>query len=252
MRISLTDINYYRDSLNEIAQQASDYVRESIESLGSGAGVTAARKVAIAAIQDSVGIHGEMAQALAGQLFDEVCAAEGLGVLNFELVDDIIDFAMLEEKVRYFAKALVDGDGARFADDCSTLANMYTWRCNREAMVRNCERNGIRYARVPTNSNPCDWCVMLASRGFVYASADRAEAGSHTNCQCVVTPGGQSTSVEGYDPDAYYDMWQGMVNDTASKRASRNGSAVKTERASIMAAYARASKRAKQRSRFKR
>jgi len=208
MRISAAELNRYREALHEIGREASDYVRESIEALGEGAGVTAAREAAIAAIQDTVGIHGEMAQALASQLFDEVCQAEGLGVLDFELMDDLIDFGMLEEKVRYFAKALVDGNGGQFADDCSELANMYVWRCNRDAMVRNCERSGVRYARVPTNANPCDWCVMLASRGFVYHSADRAEAGGHEHCQCVVCPGGANTTVDGYDPDALYDQWK--------------------------------------------
>ena len=208
MRISAGELGYYRESLREIGRQASDYVYDAITALGDGVGVTAAREAAIAAIQDSVGIHGEMAQALAAQFFDEVCQAEGLGVLDFELIDDVIDFGMLEERVRYFAKALVDGDGGRFADDCSRLADMYAWRCNRDSMVRNCERNGVRYARVPTSGNPCDWCVMLASRGFVYHSQGLAEAGGHEHCCCVVMPGGPSTTVEGYDPDALYDQWK--------------------------------------------
>lgn len=207
-RISLGDLNYYRDTLSEIASQASDYVRDAIEQLGTGRGVTAMREAAIEALQMSIGLHGEMAQAWAGQLFDEVCALEGIGPFGFELADDIIDFAMLEEKVRYYAKSLVEGDNGRFLDDCGQLADMYTWRCNRDSMVRNCERNGVRYARVPTNSNPCDYCVMLASRGFVYRTAKDAEAGSHAHCMCLVCPGGSSTTIEGYDPDALYDQWK--------------------------------------------
>lgn len=208
-RISLGDLQYYRATLADIAAQASDYVRDAIELLGGGRGVTAMREAAIEALQESVGVHGEMAQAWAGQLFDEVCSLEGMGPFEFEMFDDIIDFAMLEEKVRYFAKVLVEGDRGRFLDDCGQLADFYVWRCNRDSMVRNCEGSGVRYARVPTNSNPCEYCVMLASRGFVYHTARDAEAGSHRSCQCLCVPGGPSTSVEGYDPDALYDQWKG-------------------------------------------
>lgn len=225
MRISLGDLNYYRESLSEIGAQSAAYVRESIEALGSGAGVTAMREAAIQAIQDSVGIHGEMAQALAGQLFDEVCMAEGLGMLDFELLDGIIDFGMLEEKVRYFAKYIVEHDGGdRFINDCSELANFYVRRCNWESMVRNCSNNGVRYARVPTGLETCDYCIMLASRGFVYHTKADAEHANHLHCDCIVCPGSSSTTIEGYDPDALYDQWKEsgfMPTSKSSKTAKR-------------------------------
>lgn len=209
MRISIGDLQYYRSVLDDIASQASSYVRDAIEQLGDGQGVTAMREAAIEALQESVGIHGEMSQSLAAQLFDEVCSMEGIGPYTFEMMDDIIDFAMLEEKVRYYARSLVEHDGGdRFLNDCGQLADFYAWRVNRDSMVRNCERNGVRYARVPTNSNACDYCVMLASRGFVYRTAKDAEAGSHAHCKCLVCPGGASTTIEGYDPDALYDQWK--------------------------------------------
>ena len=140
------------------------------------------REAAIEALQMSIGLHGEMAQAWAGQLFDEVCALEGIGPFDFELADDIIDFAMLEEKVRYYARSLVEGDNGKFLDDCGTLADFYARRCNYEAMIRNCYRNHVRYARVPTGTETCDFCMMLASRGFVYYDQASAEEGSHIHC----------------------------------------------------------------------
>lgn len=241
MRISLGDLQYYRSVLDDIATQASDYVRDAIEQLGDGQGVTAMREAAIEALQESVGIHGEMSQSLAAQLFDEVCAAEGIGPYTFELADDIIDFAMLEEKVRYFARSLVEHDGGdKFLNDCGQLADFYTWRVNRDSMVRNCERNGVRYARVPTNSNPCDYCVMLASRGFVYRTAKDAEAGSHAHCRCLVCPGGSSTTIEGYDPDALYDQWKESgfmpsVKGGGAKSKTSRKDAVKTTNDAIAA-----------------
>lgn len=252
MRISLGDLNYYRESLREIGSQAAGYVRESIESLGGGVGVTAMRETAIQAIQDSVGIHGEMAQALAAQLFDEVCAAEGLGVLDFQLIDDIIDFGMLEEKVRYFAKYIVEHDGGdRFIDDCSRLAEFYARRCNWESMVRNCARNHVKYARIPTGLETCDWCLMLASRGFDYYTQEAAEHANHEHCDCVVVCGGDNTTIEGYDPMALYNEWNDWVDAKAKERSERKGTSAKDERAAIIARYERASARAKAKNRLK-
>jgi hypothetical protein len=249
VRISLGDLDYYRESLGQIASMASSHVRDAIQS--GGGGVTAMREAAIGALQESVGIHGDMAQALAGQLFDEVCDAEGMGPYDFELYDDIIDFGLLESKVRYFARALVEGDGGRYLDDCAMLAEFYARRCNYEGMIRNCHRNNVRYARVPTGPDTCDFCMMLASRGFVYYTKESAGVeGIHEHCDCVVIPGngGDATSptqVEGYDPDMLYDLWQGKVTDMASARASKNGTTYQIERMRIMDGYSRASRRAR-------
>lgn len=45
----------------------------------------------------------------------------------------------------------------------------------------------VRFARWPTNSKPCAWCVLRASRGAVYWSESTAERGDHIKCGCKVT-----------------------------------------------------------------
>ena len=72
----------------------------------------------------------------------------------------------------------------------------------------------MRYARIPTGTDTCDWCMMLASRGFVYYTVEDAEAGNHQHCDCICVPGrggdtfNDATQVEGYDPDEYYQLWR--------------------------------------------
>ena len=240
MVISKVDIEAYRTAMMDVARQASEYVMGELRH-NRGLEAWRIRDAAISALTDSIGIHGDMAQALAGQLFDEVCAAEGISAGTFELYDDVIDPTMLKDKVHYLTRSVVEGRRDVFVDNCGMLADMYTWMCNREAMVRNCARENMRYARIPTGPNTCDFCLMLASRGFVYHSADSAGASSHRSCDCVVICGAggeyarSDTQVEGYDPDALYDLWQDRVDERAKANAERNGTTQEVERANIIA-----------------
>lgn len=75
-----------------------------------------------------------------------------------------------------------------------------------------------RWARVPGPGGCCAWCSMLASCGFVYASAATAGQGHayHDHCSCVPTPlwKGQSHHIDGYDPKALraaYDKARAVV-----------------------------------------
>lgn len=80
---------------------------------------------------------------------------------------------------------------------------------NIRAAFRNGAKYGVKYARVPTGGGTCRFCLMLASRGAVYWT-DAAASHAHSDCDCRTVPvfSGQSDrDIEGYDPDAYYDMW---------------------------------------------
>lgn len=88
----------------------------------------------------------------------------------------------------------------------------------------------VRYARLPQGAETCDFCLMLASRGFVYLTAESAEGWNHTHrgCDCIVISGvgyydesghwQQGTTIEGYDLN---DMslllgeWEGITDSYA-------------------------------------
>ena len=66
-----------------------------------------------------------------------------------------------------------------------------------------------KWAIVPT-PGACDWCVMIGSRGFEYASESSAKRQRHDSCRCapVVDFDAGNPRLEGYDVDAlkaYYD-----------------------------------------------
>ena len=92
-------------------------------------------------------------------------------------------------------------------------------RANR-TMAENCARDGVRYARVPRGSETCGFCIMLASRGFVYTTPEAAQH-SHDGCDCKVMPGFDGTEVEGYDPDTMYDLYR-EARERAERKTDRD------------------------------
>ena len=193
----------------------------------------------------ALNVYGEQAAAAAIDMFDDVMAAEGLsvrgsmpsGLITADEVsrighyqagklrtDDRDGFArMIEESTHFLVRQVANramwwqgglyGSGS-FEDEIFAMAQQGGWY-------------EIRYARVPQGIETCDFCLMLASRGFVYLTEDTASAHVHRNCDCIVVPGVghyesnnlryskgnwmQDTQIEGYDIGAMkrlYPVWQ--------------------------------------------
>lgn len=119
--------------------------------------------------------------------------------------------------------------GSLAADEVKRLAN--------KTMTDNCARDGVRYARVPTGRETCGFCLMLASRGFVYHTSKTAGEMNHyhRSCDCKVVAGFDGlTEVEGYDPDAlldlYYEARSRLGGSPSPSRISREIEKVLAER----------------------
>lgn len=67
-----------------------------------------------------------------------------------------------------------------------------------------------RFARVPQGTETCRFCLMLASRGFVYSSGKSGKkVHNHANCDCIyVASWDKNPKAAGYDPDYYYDVYK--------------------------------------------
>lgn len=216
----LSEVQRYTRTLARL----SDASRTSVESVIAAwmsehpdATVVECREFAKSVIAAAVERYGDAASVNAARLYDETMAAEGVMVEPAEIYDGP-NTERIDRTVRMQAAKLAGEvpDQAGFAAQVAVLArDMVHWAANetvecnvaRDSKTRN--GGSVRFARIPTRPNPCPWCAMLASRGFVYMSADTAEAASHRHCACIVMPGVEGvTEVEGYDPDHWYDYWQ--------------------------------------------
>lgn len=193
-------------------------VRRVMDAL-PGADVATVREAAVQAVANSVKRYGNAASALAAELFDEVMEAEGIEAPRAEAWDGP-DADAISQGVRYQAGKLASGDADGFLDGVSELASYHTRRAASSTVARNVSRagRGVRYARVPTRANPCPYCLMLASRGFVYRNEQTAGAGSHRHCTCVLVPGiNGKTNVAGYDPDELFRRWRDGGSSTEAR-----------------------------------
>lgn len=115
--------------------------------------------------------------------------------------------------IRAFVGELENGGLERIIQLLQDRMDYEIKRASGEAMMNAGMRDSAspRFARVPTGAETCNFCIMLASRGFVYHSKKNAGGLEHwhPHCDCRIIPGFEgSTSVAGYDPDALYKKWK--------------------------------------------
>lgn len=99
----------------------------------------------------------------------------------------------VDDVARYQAKKLAKEGDAAFARVCGEFARNDAFRSLNETIIANVGRDrdkGAMFALVPTGTETCTFCLMLASRGAVYHT--RKTAGewrhSHRGCDCKVVP----------------------------------------------------------------
>ncbi len=90
-----------------------------------------------------------------------------------------------------------------------------------DTTLKNALRDGAQFAWIP-HGDTCPFCLMIASRGWQYASKKTIQGGHaehiHANCDCTFAVRfDDRTNVEGYDPDLYKRMYYD-AGDTPKER----------------------------------
>lgn len=213
MAVTQARLNEYRAEVGELAEKASRYVRAYLLDFREqypDASVSEARECAIEAVDLAVSAFGDQAAGVACELFDEITGMDSE-------IYDVIDPAYIDQKVRYYARKIVEGDYFGFTADVRDLTKYYVKRSAFQNMVENCERNDVLWARVPSGLETCAFCFMLSSRGFAYTSersalvSKKTKRAYHLHCDCVAVPGfagiDEDSQIEGYEPSKMADRW---------------------------------------------
>lgn len=216
--ITLSRITRYSREVNSASKEAGNYVQAVLDVYRSqypNATVAEVRNLMAETIREAVNLYGDSASTLSNEFFDEIAEdnkeSYPTGIYNN------IDPNKVDEKVKYFAKSLVKGNIADFDHSVRDITQYYVKRCAFDNMFKNCKKNKLRYARVPSGLETCAFCFMLASRGFVYdtdASAGGDGHSYHQHCDCIIVPGfhesemDPDSQIEGYKPNELYDRYK--------------------------------------------
>lgn len=145
---------------------------------------------------DLLAQYGDLTATLAADRFEELTGMAATLVRP-------VDADRANARMRWALDPLFGAEGDALAR-MHLLADELVKQPGRSTMFRSARSNRVRFARIPTGAETCRWCLMLASRGFVYASAQNAgEARKfHGDCNCRIAL--ESEDAGDYDPSALY------------------------------------------------
>lgn len=163
-----------------------------------------ARDVLVSQAQTLARYYGDAAVGLAAEFFE---AATGLTtrVPGYDLTDAV------EGSARWAAGDLFTGDPAEAQKKFRGAMQRHAKQPGRDLLHDNADRRGVRFARVPVGDT-CSWCLMLASRGFIYTSSRHAGEGNrwHDWCDCMIVPSTEKDLPAEYDPEKLYELYNNV------------------------------------------
>ena len=209
------DASTYSKQIEQQQKAAQKYVESSLRyylKADPDFDTAAFRSYAIEVLSQSYYKYGDAAAALAVMRYDKTMKALGVDVDGAEIANEWLQESVASS-VNYYVKqarthgaeTVIKGLGSKAKDQPRKAANRTTI-----ANAKRDAKKGVYYARIPSGTETCGFCLMLASRGFVYGSKEKAGFTGmkynsfHNGCDCTIVAGARNSTVEGYDPDWYY------------------------------------------------
>lgn len=207
-------IDSYTGRLNALSAAARRVVAAQLAQI-EYSDIADLREKVIAVLEPVCAASSDTAAAYAAEFYDEVREAQAGAALGAEAVSAHSAEATAAA-VRAMVQVVADGKPwEQFARQVGDRADYEVKRSAGECVKANAARDPLRpkWARVPSGTETCSFCLMLASRGFAYASeksaSEKAEGGHyHAGCDCRVVASFNGSDIEGYDPDELYRQWK--------------------------------------------
>lgn len=169
--------------------------------------------------------YGAVAATIAAEFYEDMRASQGAVAPFTALTAPGVPVGAITAKIGYLAGHLWTPTPEKMLGGLLVAADKYVKQPGRSTIAANARRENVRYARVPTGAKTCSFCLLLASRDAVYASA--ASAGDsdgngfgddyHGDCDCaVVRIAKPSDYPAGFIPGDAYNMYQSAVDRAAT------------------------------------
>ena len=250
-------VDFLTEEINGISADAQARVLKVLRGIRwTPENIAQCRDLVLQALAAVMPTYTTMAAQASADFYDaarELALGERLGAVSISGYDP----RKTEGAVRGFVRFVLDGRVETFNEQVLQRIDYEMKRSAGESMFANGRRDPRKpkFARVPTGDETCDFCLMLASRGFVYTS--EATAGAikldhyHSGDDCRVICQWEDGGVEDYDTKAIYNRWQDAVDALAKERAEKRGTTVEEEREKIFRGYANSAKHAKKLARMR-
>lgn len=162
--------------------------------------------------------YGDVAASVAADWYDEMRALEGVaGSFRAPLAPGV-PLEQVNSRLGYATRPngpLWLGDSPTLNAFLGMMTNEYVLQPGRDTVMRAAHKDNAAYARIP-EPGACKFCLMLASRGFVYSKSTAGQSKKfHGKCRCNAMPVWDETRARvefGYDPDALYDLYRASVD----------------------------------------
>lgn len=153
-----------------------------------------------------IAAYGDGAALLAADFYDELRDVPPSAARFSATLATPPDSAQAKAAARWGLSPLfaANPDPLQALTNLAGVAQRLVLQSGRDTISTAAFRDPVRtgYARVPTGTQTCKFCVMLASRGAIYEDARSAGEGNkyHGDCDCVPTPiRSKSDYPEGHD-----------------------------------------------------
>lgn len=206
----------YSKSLAQISERAQGRFESDMKKV-AGESIDVQVEAAKQSLKIINAYYGDMAATVSAEWFEALGEKQAGKVYDAVLAETWPDHK-IEGSVDYARRHLEDGKPEKFLSYLDGTTDKAVKQAARDTIIQSCERyekSGVRYARVPQGPT-CPFCIMLASRGFIYHSEDTAGEFEkfHSHCDCEIVPSWEkSPRVEGYDPEKMYERYL-MCRDT--------------------------------------
>lgn len=165
-----------------------------------------------------IGQYGDVAASVAADWYEELRAAEGVTGRFRAPLANLVPTEQVNGRLGFATRAsgpLFLGDTETVTAFLSMMTNEYALQPGRDTVMQAAHKDNAAYARVP-EPGACKFCLMLASRGFVYSKSTAGGTKKfHGKCRCNTMPVWDETRARveyGYDPDALYDLYRASVD----------------------------------------
>ena len=152
--------------------------------------------------------YGSTASVIAGDWYENLRVDMGVPGNFMAVLADTADAEAIQVSTDWAMGAMYDGNPDIARKNLVSVVTRYSLGQAQDTIINSslADPQHPRFARVPQGRDTCQFCMMLASRGFVYASGGTAGQMKHfhDSCDCKVVPDwSKSPSLKGYDPKKY-------------------------------------------------